>query len=118
MGFEVVNGIARQLLLSPWLGDVTARQVSFIPGCCFIMAVTWLTIDWIGTRSGAQRWTVGLLWAVATLLFEILLTWTTGMPWDELLEDYNLMHGRLMGVGLLILLAAPETAWRCRRRKR
>jgi hypothetical protein len=50
---------------------------------------------------------IGTLWVIFTIAFEITLGRLLGMPWSRILEDYNLMQGGLMPIGLLAMWATP-----------
>jgi hypothetical protein len=55
---------------------------------------------------------VGTVWVILTITFEITLGRALGMPWSRILEDYNLMQGGLMPIGLLAMWATPWTVGR------
>jgi hypothetical protein len=116
MAVEAAHGTARALWLTPWLGDFRARQVSVFTGSLLIVAVTTLTIGWMRTRTTAALLRVGLLWLVLTVGFEVALGCALGYPWSRIAADYDLRHGGLMPLGLLVLTLAPWLAARVRAR--
>lgn len=108
---EVVNGTLRQLLLTPLVGDFTARQLATATGCVFILLIAWATSPWLGATSRREQWRVGALWLVLMLAFEVAVgRLVAGVPWERLAADYNLLHGGLLGLGMLWLLCAPRLA--------
>ncbi len=111
----VLNGAARETWLIPRFGDPLGRAVSTLSLCVLIVLTAWLTISWIhpGTRNEALK--VGVLWLVLTLAFEFLAGhYLFKKPWGDLLEDYNLLRGRIWIVVLPALLLAP--LWTARMR--
>jgi threonine/homoserine efflux transporter RhtA len=59
--------------------------------------------------------TVGILWALLTLAFEIALGYMIfGYSWEQIMADYNLRQGGLMPFGLAWLALSPAIAARIR----
>lgn len=112
---EVVHGTLRTLLLTPALGDLRARQLSVFTGSFLILAIACLTIRWLGARSRPALLAVGLLWLALMLTFEIVLGRVLlGYPWARIPADYDLGHGGLLPLGMLILTLSPLIAARLR----
>jgi hypothetical protein len=79
--------------------------------CAIIFLVARLTIPWIRPPSARAAWQVGVLWVVLVLAFEFLAGhYVFGQPWERLLEDYNIAHGRVWVLVLLTCLVAPRLA--------
>lgn len=112
---ESVHGTLRQLLLVPALGDFRARQVSVLTGSLLIFLVAWLFIRWLGATSRRALLGIGLLWVALTVVFEVALGRLLGFEWSRLLEDYDLPHGGLMGLGLVAMFLTPLLAARLRK---
>jgi hypothetical protein len=111
---ETIHGATRTLWLTPYMGDLPSRQVSFFTGMILILAIATLLIRWLHA-SNAQLLRIGILWAVLTLAFEIGLgRLVLGYSWERILEDYNLFRGGLMSLGLVFLVFSPLIANRLR----
>jgi hypothetical protein len=110
---ETIHGTARTLWLAPHMGDLPSRQVSFFTGVILILAIATLFIRWLHA-SNAQLLGIGILWAVLTLAFETGLGRLMGYSWERILEDYNLLRGGLMSLGLVLLVFSPLIAARLR----
>lgn len=108
---ESVQGALRRLLTSPEV-DFAARQVSVIIGAIVMFAITWFCIRWMRLRTAIEALTVGIVWVVLTLLFEISLGRAMGLGWSRILVDYDLLNGGLMPLGLLAMALTP---WAVRR---
>lgn len=111
---ESVHGVLRGLLLVPVVGDLRARQIGVAIGSCLIGAIAWGTVKWIGRR-GAREWlTIGAVWTVLTLLFEVGLGRALGFGWERIVADYDPSQGGFMLVGVGVLMLAPYWAARGR----
>lgn len=112
---ESVHGTIRELFISPAVGDLLARQISFFTGLIIIFCIALLLIRWIGARARRDLLLIGLLWSVLTFCFEIGMgILVFGLTWDQILKDYDLFSGRLMTLGLIAMLLMPLAAKRIR----
>lgn len=116
IALESLNGTIRTLWLVPLCGDLRAHQLSFITGSLLILTISTISIRWIEATSLAQLISVGVLWMLLTVTFEVALgRWAFGYSWAQIAADYNLFQeGRLMAIGLVILLFAPLIATKIR----
>jgi hypothetical protein len=113
---ETVHGIFRTIFLVPMMGDFRARQFSVFTGCILIFTVAYFLTSWIGARTKKQLLAVGVLWVVLTLLFEVVLgRFLLELPWNRMVEDYDLSRGGLLGFGLLFMAITPTLVARHRR---
>ena len=110
---ETVHGVLRGVLLVPIVGDLPARQIGVLIGSLLVFGVAYVFIRWIAARTTPRLLVVGLLWVVLTVLFELGLgRLVLGLPWDRIIEDYDMTRGGFMGPGLLFMSAAPLlVAW-------
>ena len=110
------NGALRQLVLIPALGDLAGRAISTVMLAALIALLSWLTIGWMAPRSPRDAWRIGAIWVVLTLAFEFLAGhYLFGASWQQLLEDYNLLRGRIWILVLIVTLSAPRVVWHLRR---
>lgn len=112
---ESLNGTARELFLKPLVGDVRARQISFFTAMLVILTIAVFLVRWIRASNVFQMLAVGLLWAVLTFCFELLLArGVMNMSWEKFFADYDVFAGGLMAIGLLFLAFAPLIALKIR----
>jgi hypothetical protein len=105
----IANGAVRQAWLVPWLGDPAGHVVSTVMLSVLIFGVGWIFFDWLGLRTSAEAWRLGVVWLVLTLAFEFLAGhFLFGAAWDKLLADYNLAAGRVWVLVLLTTLLTPR----------
>jgi hypothetical protein len=112
---ESLNGTIRTLWLVPLLGELRAHQISFMTGSLLILTISTIFVRWLKISSFAQSLGVGVLWMLLTVLFEVGLgRFGFGYSWAQIAADYNLFQGRLMSLGLVLLVLAPLIATKIR----
>lgn len=115
LAVAIANGAAREALIVPYAGDTAGRAISTVSLALLILLLSWWTIGWIRPRSRADAWRVGGVWVALTLAFEFLGGhYLFGTPWTRLLEDYNVVRGRIWVLVLATTAAAPVIAARAR----
>jgi hypothetical protein len=112
---ETAHGWLRAIFIAPALGDLRARQVGVLIGCVIIFAITLTTIRWMGTRTSRSQYFAGLIWVLLTLAFEISLGLAMNLGAARVLQDYDLVRGGFMLLGLAFMFLAPRLAATLRR---
>ncbi len=109
----IVNGMLRDVVLAPYLGDPAARAISCVTLAAAVLVVAWMSIAWIGPRTAGAAWMVGVIWLNLTLAFEFLAGhYVFGTPWAALRADYNIFAGRLWVLVLAAALTGPRIMFR------
>jgi hypothetical protein len=104
-----VNGALRETVLIPRSGALVGRIVSTLLLSAFILVFAWLTIGWIAPRTRKAAWLVGLVWVLLTLAFEFLAGhFLFHNSWSSLLEDYDVLRGRIWPLALITTFLAPR----------
>jgi hypothetical protein len=73
---ESLNGTIRTLWLVPVVGDLWAHQISFVTGSLLILTISTIFVRWLNATSLAQLISVGILWMLLTVVFEV--SWDAG----------------------------------------
>jgi hypothetical protein len=107
MLFETAHGVVRELFIAPVIGGLRARQIGVPAGCAIAFAVAWFAARWLGAHTRRQQLIVGLMWVALTLVFEFAIGRALGIPWQQLLADYNPARGGLMVMGLVFMFVTP-----------
>jgi hypothetical protein len=112
---EVVHGIARTVWLAPVVGDFRARQIGVFSGSLLILVIVCVTIRWMQVPTKPLLVSIGLLWVVLTVGFEIGFgRLVLDSSWNRLASDYDLPEGGLLPLGLLVMALSPWLATRIR----
>jgi len=107
----VANGVFRNALVTPRLGEQRAHLLSTGMLCILIFALTLAFIKWIGARTALEASLTGLLWVGLTLTFEFLAGhFAFGHSWQKLLADYNIRQGRVWIVVPIVTYLSPRWA--------
>lgn len=108
---EVLHGIARTMFLAPAIGDFRARQIAVFTGSFLILIVATSFIRWIRPAHAGEALSVGIVWLVLTLAFELGFgRYVAHASWSRIASDYDLLRGGLLPIGLCVLTAAPLIA--------
>jgi hypothetical protein len=115
------NGVVRVGVLQPRLGEDVARRIASLTGVAIVLAFSGLFVRGlvtpmrgalaprgsVGSFAGGLLG-VGALWLALTLAFEFGFGhYLSGMSWQALLADYDLLHGRLWPLVLIATLLGP-----------
>jgi hypothetical protein len=112
---EIVHGILRAIFLAPIVGEFRSNQIGVFTGSAIILVIAYLTIRWVGARRTSEWLTVGFIWLIFTLTFEVLFgRLVMGLTWERIASDYNVIQGGLMPLGLLVLVCSPIVAAKLR----
>ena len=111
---ESIHGVIRQLFIAPIIGELPARQVGVFVTSALILLIAYLTTRWLDARTLKNQLQIGAVWVVLMLIFEFCLGAALGVTRTQMLADYNLAQGGLMGFGFAFLLFAPAIAAKLR----
>jgi apolipoprotein N-acyltransferase len=112
---ESINGAIRVFWLVPSLGNVRGHQIAFVIGSLLVLTIPIVFVPWLRASRLPQLISVGVLWLVLTVLFELMLgRLVFGYSWEQIAADYNIRQGGLMPFGLLLLTLSPLIAAKIR----
>jgi hypothetical protein len=112
---EFIHGILRTVLLVPQVGDFQARQIAVFSGSILILIIACLFVRWMRADTIRALASIGFVWLLMTLLFELGFgRFVLHLPWQRLLEDYNVARGGLLPFGMIFLTFSPLIAARLR----
>lgn len=108
----ILNGIAREFMYKPVVGDLVAHQISTVIACiAFFLLAYSLIKNKAVSETNRTLLLIGMLWVVMTVLFEFSFGhYVDGVSWEKLLADYNIFQGRVWGLFLLCMLVTPLLA--------
>jgi len=109
----VLNGVIRQGSYGKVVPELAAHQVSTLTGMLATGIVGWMLSRRWPLGSARQAWLVGCGWLLLTVLFEFGFGhYVAGHSWARLLQDYNVLQGRVWSLFLLWLLLMPYLFYR------
>lgn len=113
---SVINGISRDALLSPSIGESIALPLSGVTLSAFIFLVTYWTISFFGRLPTNAYVSIGLLWLGITLAFEFsFANFTRDQNWPDIIPMLNPLSGNLLLLVLLVTTIAPWSAAKLKR---
>jgi hypothetical protein len=112
---EIIHGVLRAIFLVPVVGEFRSNQIGVFSGSIIILGIAFITNRWIGAKQTSELLSVGTIWLVWTIAFEIIFgRFAVGLSWDRILSDYNIVQDGLMPIGLIVLFLSPLIAARLR----
>lgn len=114
------NGMLREFVLAPALGSRLAEPISALLLAAVILLAAWWLVRLTGPGRPARQWLlVGLLWAGLTVTLEFgFFYYTVGVPWEQMVADWDLRQGGYFGLIILVTLLAPVIFGLSNRRRR
>ncbi len=96
VAIAIANGALREATYGKRMTELRAHQLSTLSGIVLFTVYIWgVTTVWPLQTSG-QAVAVGIMWLVLTLAFEFLFgRYVAGHSWSRLLQDYNVLAGRV-----------------------
>ncbi|MBC5775621.1 hypothetical protein H8S95_16205 [Pontibacter sp. KCTC 32443] len=91
----VLNGTIRDFVYKKYVGELLARQISTITLILLFAAYIWFVINKYPPATSEHAIYIGVLWLVLTLVFEFGIGYMSGKTWAQMLEDYNIIKGRI-----------------------
>ena len=107
-----INGTARDLGYKKYVSELTAHQISTFTLIILFAFYIGFVINRFPPVSSKQAVYVGLFWLILTLSFEFGFGLMRGNPLSKLLEDYNLLKGRLWILIPIWITVAPYLFYR------
>ena len=106
----IINGVIRNKLYTPKIGEYPGHVISTIIAICFVAAGTYLFLRFMKIDySNIDLLLIGGFWVILTVLFEFVFGhYVIGNPWEKLLADYNTVKGRLWSLFLLTEFISPS----------
>jgi uncharacterized protein YneF (UPF0154 family) len=105
----IINGAVRNTFYTNKIGDLRAHQLSSFIYALLILLVTYFFLVLVPVEYNLYDLEIlGLIWVIMTIIVEFILGhFIMKKPWKKLLDDYNLLKGRIWIMVLLIMLSAP-----------
>lgn len=115
MALAVANGIARDKVYGPRVGELAGHQFSTAILLIAFGAYFYALERLWPLYSRNLAWVIGVVWLIMTLLFETALGRLVARePWRKIFADYNILAGRLWILVPIWVLCGPYVVFRLR----
>lgn len=105
---EMIHGILRAKFLAPKVGDLRSRQIGVCTGSIIIFTYTYFIFNLLHLASSNDARNLGLTWLILMIIFEFSVGhFIFRFPWKWLINDFNLLKGRPLAIGMIFLACAP-----------
>ena len=112
---EILHGIARAVVLVPYVGLFRFNQIGVLAGSLMILPIALAFVRWIGASPSSRLLGIGITWGVLALAFEIRFgRFVVRASWEWLASEYNVLEGGLMPFGMAVLVLSPLIAGKVR----
>jgi hypothetical protein len=107
------NAALREAWLKKHLRELQANQVSTVLLVLLFAVYIGIVVHLWPPASPGHSLTIGAMWLGLTLAFEFLFGhYATGLPWRTLLQEYNVLAGRLWVLIPVWVAVAPYIFYR------
>lgn len=111
----IVNGIVRNNTYSHFMSELAAHQLSTILLILLFGYYVYILTGLFRIQSTAEAFTIGGIWLFMTIIFEFVFGhYVAGHSWSRLLQDYNVLNGRVWIFVLVWTFVAPYVFYRLR----
>jgi hypothetical protein len=108
MATAIANGIFRVSVLELSINQYAAHLISTALLCAALFIEINVFLSIAGDYSRGWLIALGVMWTLLTVVFEFGFGhFIAGQSWATLLENYNLLRGRVWPAVLLVLLLTP-----------
>jgi hypothetical protein len=106
----VFNGYFRVSFLQLTMREYPAHVLSTLLLCLALLVEMSVFLDLVGEYSQGWLIALGVMWALLTVFFEFGFGRMMGQSWATLLENYDVLHGRIWPLVLVVVLLTPVLA--------
>jgi hypothetical protein len=104
----ILNGTIREKAYGNSMGELPAHQLSTLTGIILLCVYIWMLTGLFRIESSRQAFLIGSIWLLMTVVFEFIFGhYVMGHPWDRLLNDYNILKGRVWSLMLIWTFIGP-----------
>jgi hypothetical protein len=104
----IANGLFREKFLANRFNELQAHQISTVSMIVLFGVYVWFLFKFWSPISSNQTLIIGLIWLCLTVIFEFLFGhYVAGHSWERLLQDYNIIKGRVWVLVLIWITIAP-----------
>jgi len=105
---EMLNGIARTVLLNKRVGVTKAKRIALLPALALCLLICYYYVPFLNVRTDLGLLVLGAALSLFMGLFDVAVgRFIVKARWDAILDDFNIMKGNLLGLGMLAMAFCP-----------
>ena len=110
---EMLNGIARTVLLNKRVGVTKAKRIALLPALALCLLICYYYVPFLNVRTDLGLLVLGAALSLFMGLFDVAVgRFIVKARWDAILDDFNIRKGNLLGLGMLAMAFCPLLASR------
>lgn len=102
-----VNATLRELVFAKQFNDLLSHQLSTVTLIILCLIYVGIVFPYLHIQSAGQALLIGFVWMILTVLFEFSLGRIMNHSWEELLQNYHLLDGKIWVLFLICLMLMP-----------
>jgi hypothetical protein len=110
---EMLNGIARTIFLNNWVGVMNAKRISLLPALTLCLLICYYYVPFLHIRTDGGLLVLGVSLSLFMGMFDIVVArFIVKARWEAILDDFNIVKGNLLGLGMVAMAFCPLMASR------
>ena len=110
---EMLNGIVRTVLLNKRVGVTKAKRIALLPALALCLLICYYYVPFLNVRTDLGLLVLGAALSLFMGLFDVAVgRFIVKARWDAILDDFTIMKGNLLGLGMLAMAFCPLFASR------
>ena len=113
---EMLNGIARTVLLNKRVGVTKAKRIALLPALALCLLICYYFVPLLHIKNDGGLLVLGISLSLFMGLFDIIVArFIVKARWEAILDDFNIRKGNLLGLGMAAMAFCPLLASRIER---
>jgi hypothetical protein len=110
---EMLNGIARTIFLNKRVGVRNAKRISLLPALALCLLICYYYVPFLHIRTDGGLLLLGVSLSLFMGMFDIVVArFIVKARWETILDDFNIVKGNLLGLGMVAMAFCPLLAAR------
>jgi len=110
---EMLNRIARTIFLNKRVGVMNAKRISLLPALALCLLICYYYVPFLHIRTDGGLLLLGVSLSLFMGMFDIVVArFIVKARWETILDDFNIVKGNLLGLGMVAMAFCPLLASR------
>ena len=108
---EMLNGIARTVFLNKRVNAANAKRLSLLPALALCLLICYYYVPFMHIRTDGGLLLLGVSLSLFMGAFDVAVArFIVKARWDTILDDFNIVKGNLLGLGMVAMAFCPLLA--------